>query len=145
MDSETNGVIMTYDPKKVDFVFKWLALADKWNKQDDFWWRCDEEYAPVTIFINCNDLFYWATADCEEINSENIDSYDQCMKDADAVKEFGHCYANALWCARQRGMRPQGACYKHYPKELWPLFDACGLERETDNGPFGNPKPQPKL
>lgn len=41
-----------------------------------------------------------------------------------------------LFAARVRGMRPQGACYKGYPKDLWPLFDACGPERETG---MGNP------
>lgn len=41
-----------------------------------------------------------------------------------------------LFAARVREMRPQGACYKGYPKDLWPLFDACGPERETG---MGNP------
>lgn len=41
-----------------------------------------------------------------------------------------------LFAARVRGMRPQGAAYTFYPPETWPLFDACGPEREIG---FGNP------
>lgn len=134
---------MNIPQEKVDFVFKWLAMAQKWEMQDDFWWRCDNEYAPVTIFVNCGDLFYWATADHEELTPENIDIYNQSMVDADAAYKFGHCYAFSLFCARVRKMRPQGACYKNYPKELWPLLDACGPPREKDNLPFGNPRAQP--
>lgn len=44
-------------------------------------------------------------------------------------------HAGALYAARRRGLRPQGACY---PKDtrLWHLFDQCGPEREVG---FGNP------
>lgn len=41
-----------------------------------------------------------------------------------------------LFAAKVRGMRPQGACYTYYPKELWIEFDQAGPEREIG---FGNP------
>ena len=43
-------------------------------------------------------------------------------------------YGTELFSARVRKMRPQGASYKLYPKELWPLFDACGPERIDSDG-----------
>lgn len=43
-----------------------------------------------------------------------------------------------LFAARVRSMRPQGAAYKvRYDKSIWPLFDACGPEREIG---MGNPR-----
>lgn len=36
-------------------------------------------------------------------------------------------------------MRPQGAMYKHLAKELHPLFDSAGPEREVN---MGNPHPR---
>lgn len=41
-----------------------------------------------------------------------------------------------LFSARSRGMRPQGAYYKLFPRDTWELFDACGPEREVG---VGNP------
>ncbi len=126
------------DQGKVDFLFRWLALADKWEIQDGFFWRCEGK--DIHIFVICNDLFYWGTADLEELTAENIDSYEQTYKDAETALQFGHCHADELWCCRVRKMRPQGACYKSIPKELWPLFDTCGPEREID---ICNPRKQP--
>jgi hypothetical protein len=40
-----------------------------------------------------------------------------------------------LYACRRKHMRPQGASYPS-DKELWPLFDACGPEREIS---LGNP------
>lgn len=50
--------------------------------------------------------------------------------------EFYGSYALDLYSCRIEGMRPQGAVYRHNKKELWPLFDACGPEREVG---LGNP------
>lgn len=44
--------------------------------------------------------------------------------------------ASSLFACRSRKMRPQGACYPDDHPELWPLFDACGPEREVG---MGNP------
>lgn len=41
-----------------------------------------------------------------------------------------------LYAARVRHERPQGACYAAYPRQLWPMFDAVGPEREVG---IGNP------
>jgi len=103
----------------------------------DIYWRTDGEYAPVTFWIGCNDLFDWGSADSEQITPENLPILERSIADATASCEVGRAYASTLFCCRVRGMRPQGACY---PKEkaLWPLLDACGPERKVG---FGNPYP----
>ena len=118
-------------------------------------WRTDEEYAPATFWVNCNDLFFWGCADCEDITPENfpmllrtvnevaaiLDVSDPMVGDIGTMEEFKAqreawkevgAYAADLWCARARGMRPQKPCYQRYPEELVPLFDACGPEREEE-------------
>lgn len=40
---------------------------------EQIWWRTDEEYAPITFLVNCNDLFAWGCADCERLTTDNID------------------------------------------------------------------------
>jgi hypothetical protein len=105
---------------------------------DSVWWRVDNEYAPITFFVNCNDLFWWATSDAEKITPENISVLEQ------SIAECGeHALEGVeLFCCRVRKMRPQGCCYKKIPRELWPLFDAAGPERDQKelDMPFGDTK-----
>lgn len=102
---------------------------------DELWWRTDDEYAPVTLMVNCNDLFFWGTSDCEELGPSNIADLEQAVSDAREAGDIGN--GHYLWVARQRKMRPQGAFYKYFKEGIRPLFDACGPEREVG---FGNPE-----
>lgn len=135
------------------FVSAVLALGDGFNDTGDlwesFWWRTDGEYAPVTFFVNCNDLFYWACADGETLTPENLPALLTALEDVrraqglptgewprardmkDGWDEHWHSgsWAAQLFCARVRGMRPQRPCYRSMPEKLKPLFDACGPER----------------
>lgn len=123
------------------FVFEFLKFCADNEMCDSFWWRCDGEYAPITFFANCNDMFHWACADAEDVTKDNFSMLKQCAEDIKKIDECCVHYCDLLFCARIRGMRPQGAMYKHMPDKLWELFDACGPERKMD---FGNPEPHPK-
>jgi len=126
---------------KLDFegLIKLFTIYDQFDgpASESLWWRTDGNYSPVTMFVNCNDLFYWATADSEEIGLEDLDNLAQAVKDCDeAAKEanpgsktLGGFYGDILWCCRQRKMRPQKPYYKNIEKYLHPLFDSCGPER----------------
>jgi len=77
----------------------------------------------VKLYVICNDTFYWGCADAESITPEELPALADCYKVAGQ-------WGGELWAARKRGMRPQRASYTEcYPKETWPLFDACGPER----------------
>lgn len=120
----------------------WLAVLDLLaSKHESFyldesiWWRTDTQYAPVTFFANCNDEFYWACADAEEITSvADVVGIRQAIMDvrlATGGKIHHDSVGVELWVARKRGMRPQQPSYREcYPQETWPLFDACGPERD---------------
>lgn len=103
-------------------LLKLLALHDV---TDEVGWSEDLEF-----YAQCNDAFWWATADAEDITQNSL----QCLMGA--LKDGGDD-GMLLYCARQRKMRPQGARYRYINKENWHLFDACGPERATDSG---NPK-----
>ncbi|MBY0355526.1 MAG: hypothetical protein K2Q12_07325 [Rickettsiales bacterium] len=81
------------------------------------------------LHVNCNDLFGWGCADSEEVELDDLASFQECLT---LVPKGGI----DLWVCRKRQARPQGAVYSYYDKEHWPLFDACGPEREIG---FGNP------
>lgn len=120
------------------FILKVLAVFGSLDSHDDLWWRCDGAYAPVTFFVNCNDLFWWGCADLEEVTPENLPVLEQCIVDCGSVRNLDcRIYATSLFCARVRKLRPQGCCYPEN-RDLWPLFDAAGPERVVDGG---NPYP----
>lgn len=135
------------DTETLAFVRRVLAVYDAFDGPEaggELFWRVDGEYAPVSFFAICNDLFHWATADLEPITPENVGELEGAVADCRAVDDVaGVCNATALFCCRARGMRPQGAAY---PKDerFWPLFDACGPERPSDALAFGNPNTHPR-
>lgn len=121
------------------FVLRVLSVLASNDGCDDVWWRTDGEYAPVTFLVNCNDVFFWGCADAEHVTRENVDELERAYADCRAAS--GHpTYGAALFCARLRKERPQGAAYPKEPK-LWPLFDACGPERAVG---LGNPRKHPR-
>jgi hypothetical protein len=120
-----------------EYKINLLKLVAEHDMRDALYWSED-----LSFYFLCNDIFFWGCADGEDVeNQQDVDLLEQCIKDCQTVRQFGEVYASQLYCAKKRKMRPQGAYYKHIEvKELWPLFDACGPEREVN---FGNTKPRP--
>lgn len=142
------------EAEQLAFIRAVLAINEEWpvdntEAWEAIWWRTDNEYAPVTFFVNCNDLFYWACADCEQLTPENLPKLlDACVDCRKAMgcesygsgidinwTKFERFYDAASWAplllvARVRGMRPQRPYYKSIPEDLHALFDACGPERD---------------
>lgn len=81
----------------------------------------------LNFAILCNDLFYWATADCEPIKSQgDIDLLVSSMKDV-GDDEINGPY---LYCCRKRGMRPQTPFYRYIHQCNHELFNECGPSRD---------------
>lgn len=109
------------------------------DSTDSLFWRVDADYAPLTFFVRCDDLFHWGTADLERVDRTDVSLLEQC---ADDVTQHGHpSWAGELFAARRRAMRPQGAFYDDIPHALHPLFDACGPHRTVG---LTNPRPHPR-
>lgn len=120
---------MSLTKEQSDFVLELLQLLDEYDHHGSIWWRTDEEYAPVTFLLNCNDLFHWGCADCETLTPENLPRLRQALEDAKNACDLGEMWGDSLFVARERKMRPQTPVLKDVPKELLPLFEACGPER----------------
>lgn len=119
--------------------FRLTGFADGgYELMDGWFWRTDDEYAPLSLMVNCNDLFWWGCADIERLTPENIHILEEACRDATAANGGTCIYGQELFCARARKMRPQGACYAGMPRAIADLFDACGPERATG---LGNPYP----
>lgn len=129
-------------PPSSDTILRALRVSS-FDYTDMVWWRetANETGTPdLRIFVNCNDLFFWGSADLEAITDDNIALLENTVAEVEAITgkwqgEDGFL----LWCARNRKMRPQGAFYKYFDVRLLALFDACGPERKTG---AGNPEVQ---
>jgi hypothetical protein len=116
-------------------------------------WNHDE--GRVGVFVNVNDLFWWATGDAEEVATpEDIAALKAAHADgcaADKVQQDaappnvhycrGRLAAEVLYAARKRKLRPQNAWLNKQPQYVVDLFLAAGPPREVDTSPFGNPHP----
>lgn len=111
-----------------DFVTRVLK-AFEFDATDSLYWSFD--HGELHLYAKCSDFFEWGTADLEEIHPADLDLLELAVQDVVSLDKT-NVWAGELFCARKRAMRPQGACYKHLPEALWPLFDAAGPARETD-------------
>lgn len=95
----------------------------------EVFWSRNIADGPIKANVNCSDYFFWACADCEEIELEDIDELVRCIE-SDTDYE-GECY----WAAKKRNMRPQHA-----------ILDKMPSERRAHYLPFEDPlaKPNPK-
>lgn len=93
-----------------------LVFVARHDVADTLFWD-----SGLNFFANVNDSFFWACGDLEPITDSNVKDFKTAITDCK-----GESNGATLFAARIRGMRPQGALYKYIPKELWPLFDACG-------------------
>lgn len=134
-----------------DLVYEVIKLS-QFDANSSIFWRWNNDRTEIDVYADCSDVFAWGCSDGEQITWENLDVLRQSIADVESITE--NPYSNKddgflLFCARVRGMRPQGAMYKylevlHKDEEiaaertakLRELFNAAGPEREAG---FGNP------
>ena len=107
-----------------EFLLRVLR-ATSFDHCDAIWRRTYGEYAPDTIFVQCNDVFWWATADLEQITPTNITEFEKAIADVASIDDRSY-EGPILFCARVRKCRPMRAYYRDLKKEIAALFDACG-------------------
>lgn len=105
----------------------------------DLYGRVDEN-GDVYFLVGVNDVFWWATADCERIRPDDLPLLAECVKDLAPTDD--PFFLPELFAARKRRMRPQHPFARTYDKErrgyfedqLDPsaraLFDAAGPVRD---------------
>lgn len=114
-----------------------LTHADAY---DELFWRVDD--GQLRLYANVSDVFAWGCADVEEITPETLPILEQAFLDLRPHRATH--WTPALYAARRRGERPQGAAYPDERDEAWrevsALLDACGPVRPTG---LGNPRTAP--
>ena len=123
-------------------VLRVLAVFERCDiVGDSLMWKIKGENE-AWLGMLCNDVFYWGTADVEDIEANDIPMLEACADDLKAIGFIAKSYVPELFCARKRGMRPQapwGRTYAANPgryegdnldPRVRALFDACGPERD---------------
>lgn len=119
--------------EKLTFIRRALAAFEKADYYEIFW---NVEGEDIRFYALCNDTFWWATADAEQITPGNVDVLESvindlraCASESDRVPEV---YMADLFAARVRKMRPQRPFYKKLSPSVAKLFDECGPARTND-------------
>lgn len=111
-----------------------VAVLDVFERADNMTealiWRIDMAAGPdVRLHAMCNDFFFWATADAEEITAADLPLLKSCLADLKQADDATY-YLGELFAARKRHLRPQKPCYKDMHPSVAALFDACQTEAE---------------
>lgn len=115
-----------------EFMERLLRVTEAAENNEDLLWR-EQADGSWKFFVICNDIFWWATADLEEITPDNIHILEESYKDLNAIDYVETSFTSMLFAARARGMRPQRPAYPRDDKVAM-LFDAVGPPREWADG-----------
>lgn len=119
----------------VELIVELFQILEEFGDTGSLW--VGVANSKPTFSFNCNDEFFWACSDEEEILPTDLPILRKAFEDLRATGTNRYSIFGAdLFVCRKRGMRPQGACYPESVPEMWPLLDACGPEREVG---LGNP------
>ncbi len=114
---------------QLNFIFAVLSAFERAEVNDYLFWRVDG--SEVRFYAMCNDVFWWATADAEDILADDIPLLYECLE---AVKAIDKPYLlPEYFASRKRGMRPQIPWFKGLEPEVAELFNACGPERTPED------------
>lgn len=116
------------------FILRVLELT---QESEDLTWLVKDGRA--RFFVSCNDLFFWACADGEEITPDNVELFAQAIADCRSIERSLEEWGGNLFACRVRKMRPQRPAYPQNETndpdiaKLIALFDACGPERTRES------------
>lgn len=114
-------------PAPCEEILIWFAEHEL---QEDLWWS--HRSGQIKFYILCNDMFWWATADLEEILPEDLPQLTQAYQDLEALGGCQEVWAPQLWISRKRQMRPQRPWWdrERLPEGAKGLFLAAGPPRD---------------
>ena len=102
-----------------EFVFELLKFTGEYDLTGELFWNRNLDF-----YVVCNDFFYYASADAEEITKENFSDFKQAIEDA------GDVDGTYLFCARIRKLRPLPEAYQWLSPDNIEKFNACGPPRD---------------
>ncbi len=106
-----------------------VLLLDRIVFLNACWWKktWPEDAKKMTaLFVNCNDVFAWGSADAEELPYEELDNLYECY-------HLDKSWGPAVWCIKQRGYMPQEPVYDAIQAlGIWDL-DTMDLKMSIDD------------
>ena len=87
-----------------------------------FFWRLTD--GSVRIVANTSDTFDWATADGEAITADNIEAFEQAVRDVVAADLYG--YYSTLFAVRLRKRLPMPyKVWDNDTRKVWEMYEAA--------------------
>ena len=111
----------------VEKLLRWFA--DTETRESLYWnFKADK----LEFYILCNDMFWWGTADAEDVTAADVPELQRAYDDLDKFATDFTLYAPELWVARKRGMRPQTPWWdrERFPESVKQLFLDAGPPRD---------------
>lgn len=94
-----------------------LWLVQEAHLDEGLWMRAHKDTGEITISLNCNDVFAWACADCEELPE---DKWLEFEKSLDAARDHFDTWSPPwfvdAWAVKLRGVAPQKPATDRYPE-----------------------------
>lgn len=105
--------------KKKKFQKELLTLVAKIDSHDQFYWSTNS--SELKYFFNCSDLFAWAHADMEPIETkEDLKLLKQCITTLNLLSiDSARSFSTDLYCCRKRNRSPQEAYFKYVAKSKY--------------------------
>lgn len=131
--------------KVLQQVFSVIAQVEKKDNQAEhgLFWRIDNN--KLSLFVNCNDLFFWACSDLEEITPQNIDVFVETANVLQVNHQLNYANLAILFCAKSRKLQPQGAVFSKLSPLMVTLLEQVGIEREEKSPNTAKPKDLERL
>lgn len=120
------------EKKNYELVKKCITFQHNVDFQELIMYYVDKN-GLIQPYVMCNDLFYWAHADAEDISEENFHLLQEAYDELAPLYDIPGCVDDCLqelFCCKSRKMRPQTPYYYFIGEKYWPLFDACGELRQ---------------
>lgn len=137
------------DDETLAYVAEVLAIFAEADAREELFWKPDDD-GRILFFAMCNDWFWWATADCEPIEPQDVPLLRQTLTDLQALPgaddgAWDGIYLSSLYASRKRQMRPMIQVFtdeNKVPEAVAELLRACGPERPlgAEDEPW-RPKP----
>lgn len=116
-------------------LYKFSQISFSEDLTESYFIRPDYDTQNIMICVHCSDMFFWGTADAEELTPEDLPDLQKAIQDVKTAGEFGF-YGVDLWTARKRNLLPQNAWLNTLPRDLAQIYIQEFEAREPD---FGNP------
>ena len=109
-------------------VLRVLEFFANHDIRESLKWCWEIEPATIRPYLDASDWFRKGAVEAVYFGADDLPAIEQAMRECEAMAKFCEGYGPLLWACRKEKRRPAKESYPDCEK-LWPLFDACGPEK----------------